>query len=393
MDFTQVKELMKRFVGTGPAGNAISVSLNGKQVFEHYEGLADVEAVRGIGPDTVYRIFSSSKEFTAAAALILYERGIYLLDDPVADYLPEFANVRIAPYENNGVMEKTRPAQKPIRVRDCFCMATGLTYAGNLNYTQVKMGEVQGRLIVAGPHTLAELMKAFAEEVPLMFEPGTSWNYGMSIDLLGRLIEVWSGKSLGQFMQDEIFEPLGMPDTGFYYKGTMRERLAAPYYRENGQLVRFDNPMDFYYEPAFGCELGGQGLLSTLPDYTRFGQMLAMGGTLNGVRILGPRTIDLMRRNHLTPQQMAAFNNTSFRWSQVVGHGYGLGVRTMIDPAAAGANSVNEFGWSGMAGTWGCYDPVEKLSVQYMHQCMPNDQNLDWYCHPRIRNAVYAALD
>ncbi|MDR1616684.1 MAG: beta-lactamase family protein [Syntrophomonadaceae bacterium] len=392
MDFSNLKELLKRFTKIGPAGCAVSVSLDGKQKFAHYEGFADVDAQRLINSETVYRMFSSSKEMTAVAALILFERGAYLLNDPVYEYLPEFRDIKIAPYEANGALESIRPAKEVIRVRDAFCMTTGLTYAGTLNHTQIKTAEVQGRLIAGGEHTLAELMKAIAEEVPLMFEPGDSWNYGMSIDLLGRLIEIWSGKSLGQFLQYELFNPLGMKDTSFFFKGNQRERLAVAYGRGNGDLVRYENPMDAFYEPAFKCELGGQGLLSTLADYTKFGQMLASGGTIDGVRILGSHTIDLMRQNHLTPRQLEGFRNTRYRWPHLLGYGYGLGVRTIIDKVTAGASSGNEFGWSGLAGTWGCYDTKEKLSIQYMHQLLPNSQNMDLYCHPRLRNVIYGCL-
>ncbi len=393
MDFTYVKQLMKQLTETGPAGNAITVTLDGKKVFEHYEGMADVEAGRPIAPDTVYRMFSDSKVMTAAAALILYERGVYLLDDPVSEYLPEFSDLKVAAYEDNGIMESLRPAKNTLTVHDCFRHTTGLTYAGTLNKTQQKLLEVQGGLMKKGPYTLETLMKAIAAEVPLLYEPGTRFHYGLSIDLLGRLVEVWSGKTLGQFVHDEITGPLGMDETSFSFKGTQKERLCAVYNRENGELKRYQSRADAYYEPAFVCDMGGQGLLSTVGDYSKFMSMLACGGRLGDVKILGRHTVDLMRKNHLTPEQTRGLHNTLYRWPQLKGHGYGLGVSMITDPAAAGLCAPDAFGWSGMAGTRTLADTGERLSIVYAHQCLPNDKNLDWYSHPRIINAVYAALD
>ncbi|MBR2743445.1 MAG: beta-lactamase family protein [Clostridia bacterium] len=392
MDFKNVRELMKRLTETGPAGNAITVTVEGKKVFEHYEGMADVEAGRPTGPDTVFRMFSDSKVMTAVAALILYERGVYLLDDPVAAYLPEFSELKVAAYEDNGIIETLRPAKNVLKVRDCFCHTTGLTYAGKLNMTQQKLLEVQGGLMAGGPYTLEQLMKAIAKEVPLLYEPGTRFHYGLSVDLLGRLVEVWSGKTLGQFIKDEITGPLGMEETSFSFKGDQKDRLCAIYNRENGELKRYQSRADAFYDPRFICDMGGQGLISTAGDYAKLMSMLANGGTLDGVRILGKNTIDLMRQNHLTWEQTQGLHNTLYRWPQLKGHGFGLGVSMIIDPAAAGVYAPCAFGWSGMAGTKTLADPANKLAIVYAHQCLPNDKNLDWYTHPRIVNAVYAAL-
>jgi CubicO group peptidase (beta-lactamase class C family) len=221
--------------------------------------------------------------------------------------------------------------------------------------------------------------------VPLAFDPGTHWMYGLSHDILGALIEEISGVTVGVYLKDTIFDPLGMHDTGFHLQPSEQGRLASYYAHKNGVIQHKITESDVQYAPGSLYESGGAGLLSTLGDYLRFAGALANGGALNGARILGRKTIDLLRADCLSEEQKRDYN-----WPYLRGYSYGLGVRTLVDIAAAGANgSLGEFGWCGMAGTWTLIDPAEKLAAVYMHQLSPN---LESERQPRLRAAIYAGV-
>lgn len=385
--FNRLDDLLKSFVDRGPAGCACSVIKDGEIMYEGYFGYADLETQKPITADTIYRIYSMTKVVTCTAALILYERGLYLLNDPLYEYLPEFKNPQVYHRTPTGDIY-TAPASRPILVKDLFTMSSGLTYGGNQNETERQtsklMEELRQKQAAGEKYDVRTLSKALAE-IPLAFEPGSHWKYGLSHDVLGAFIEVVSGKSFGEFLKEEIFEPLGMNDTFFRIPDHKKDRLCSLYNRsDDGTLIK-NTSMDANYQPDATFESGGGGLLSTLADYSRFAQMLACGGELDGVRILGSKTIDLMRTNHLSPQQLADFN-----WPYLAGYGYGLGVRVMIDPVAAGSNgSIGEFGWCGLAGTWVMIDPEERLSAVYMQQMIPNFEE---YHQPRLRAVIYGVL-
>lgn len=388
--FDRLTPLLKSFVEKGPAGCACAVMHKGEIVYEGYFGYADLETKREISQDTIYRIFSMSKVITCTAALILYERGLYLLNDPLEEYLPEFKNPKVYKVTSNGSLYIS-PASRPLIIKDLFTMSSGLPYEGNDTETgrQIarKINELKSKS-EGGKFDIRALSKAIAE-IPLAFDPGTHWMYGMSHDILGALIEVLSGKKFSQFLKDEIFDPLGMKDTSFRISEDKRNRLCTMYDRsKDGVLTKNTNAgerVGARFEPDDILECGGSGLLSTLGDYSRFAHMLARGGELDGVRILSRKTIELMATNHLNPQQLADFN-----WPYLAGYGYGLGVRTMIDPAAGGCNgSIGEFGWSGLAGTWVMIDPKEQLSAVYMQQMLPN---FEAYHQPRLRNVIYGSI-
>jgi CubicO group peptidase (beta-lactamase class C family) len=384
--FKKLHPLLKSFVEKGPAGCACSVTYQGKTAFEDYIGYADLETEKPILPNTIYRIFSNTKLVTCVAALILYERGLFLLNDPLEEYLPEFKEPKVYHRKPNGDLSII-PSSKSIRVKDLFMMTSGLTYGGDGNETerQVKMA-LNNFNNDKGPEKLdVRALSQILSKVPLAFEPGTQWQYGYSHDVLGALIEVLSGKSFGQFLKDEIFDPLEMKDTFFKIPEEKKERLCSLYNRnENGELTK-NSLMDGNYQSESQFESGGGGLLSTLEDYSRFAHMLANGGELNGVKILGSKTIELMSTNHLQPEVLHYYN-----WDYLKGYGYGLGVRVMIDPPLGGSNSsIGEFGWCGLAGTWVLIDPKEKLSAVYMQQMMPN---FEAYHQPRLRSVIYSSL-
>jgi len=392
MNTARLDALLDHFVrmDRGPAGCALSVSLGGKGVYEGYFGYADVESGRKIAPETVYRQYSSSKVVTAVAMMILLERGLYQLDDPISAYLPEFSGARYVEYTGNN-MNGVYPVRS-LTVKHFLTMTSGLTYDGGSTTTQAEVRRALEELNGRGGYTARDFSRRIAQ-VPLAFEPGAHWNYGVNLDVLGAFIEVVSGRPFGRFLREEIFDPLGMADTTFFLDDAKRGRLAAMYrFGEGGERVRNASD-DFKYEEAFAFECGGGGLLSTLGDTARFARMLSMGGALEGVRILGRKTIDLMRQNHLGPGALSDFQRTHRSgWEFMSGYGYGLGVKTLMNLAESNcAGSPGEFSWAGAAGTLTLVDPAERLALVYMQQLMPG--NREGYCHPRLRNVVYGLLE
>ncbi|MBE5808899.1 MAG: beta-lactamase family protein [Clostridiales bacterium] len=378
-----IDALLRRFAESGPVGCAMAVAQYGKTVYTGYAGFADREAARPVGPETTYRLYSMTKLVTVTAGMILYERGAFLLNEPLSLYLPEYAHMQVAVPDGQGRWT-TVPAERPITVGDCFAMTCGLPYRGGDSPTRIAIGKYDDALRANGCFTLRDFVRGLSK-VPLAFEPGTRWAYGHGHELVAALVEVLSGRAIGRFMKDEIFGPLGMEHTGYRWQGDDGKNMAVLYRRnEEGALVP-DRAADGDFAPDATFEGGGHGLYATLGDYLTFTQMLANGGTLKGTRILGRATIDLMRANRLGPGQLE-----DFTFPYVAGYGYGLGVRTMMDPAAGGSNTpVGEFGWTGAAGTWASIDPSHGFSAVYMHQMFPN---MEEYHHLRARAAAYALL-
>ncbi|KRF02303.1 serine hydrolase [Paenibacillus sp. Soil766] len=373
--------LLKRIMEKGPAGCACTVVQRGEVIYKETLGYADLETKKAITPDTIYRIYSMTKVITCLAALMLYEKGLYLLNDPLEEYLPEFKNQQT--FRDNNGTKSISPATGPILIKDLFTMTSGLTYPGDGTET-----ERHTRTMLENAKRETMDMRALSNElasVPLEFDPGTRWKYGFSHDVLAALIAVLTGQTFGAFLQKEIFDPLGMTDTSFRISEDKRDRLCTIYDRPEGGALTPNTKTDANYQPGSRYESGGAGLLSTIGDYSRFAQLLAKGGEHEGVRLLSPKTVQLMATNHLSPQQLKDFN-----WQQMRGYGYGLGVRVMIDPAAGGNNgSIGEFGWAGLAGSYLLIDPKEELSVVYMQQLLPSQEP---FIHPRLRAVIYGAL-
>ncbi|UJF35726.1 serine hydrolase domain-containing protein [Paenibacillus hexagrammi] len=374
--------LFKSFMEKGPAGCACTVVRKGEVLYQETMGYADLDTKKEIDLHTIYRIYSMTKVVTCVAALQLYEKGLFLLNDPLDEYLPEFRDPQVYRYNDFGEMS-VGPAAGPIRVKDLFMMTSGLTYGGEGNETERQTRKIMEH--AAETMDTRTALKALAS-VPLAFDPGTRWKYGLSHDVLAALVEALSGKTFGEYLRQEIFEPLGMNDTFFRIREDMRERLITMYdIDENGRLTP-NLKFDACYQPDCKLESGGAGLLSTLGDYSRFAQALARRGELDGARILSPKTVQLMATNHLNAQQLQDFS-----WSPMSGYGYGLGVRTLIDPAAGGVNgTLGEFGWAGLAGSYVLIDPKEELSIVYMQQMLPSHEP---FIHPRLRNVVYGAME
>lgn len=383
-NFKDFSCFLEESMKVGPLGNGCAVARDGEILFEEYHGFADREKKIPMSQESVFRQFSTTKLVTSTAGLMLYERGKFLLNDPLYEYFPEWKHTMVAETQADGNVV-IRPANRPILIRDCFSMAMGIGYGGE-DYTHQMLQKVREDLRRdVGDYTLRQEVRAISS-IPVAFDPGTRWRYGVGLDLVAALIEEVSGKRLSEFMREEIFEPLGMKDTGHHYFGNVRDRMVTVYELQDAgepkALPGYEDDENF--EPDAKYEGGGVGLFSTVRDYIAFTQMLACGGVYKGERIIGRKTIDLMRTNQLNDQQLKDFYSPYLE-----GYGYGLGVRTLLKPAAGVNASPGEFGWTGMLGTYVSIDPSEKLSIVYMHNLVPNKEA---YIHPRIRNIVYGSL-
>ena len=380
--------LIREFAEKNVPGAGCIVMKDGKTLYEGYAGYADIENGRKVDENTLYRLYSMTKVIICTAALIQFERGRYALNEPYSRYFPEYSDTQVAEFTPSGYYH-IRPAKRPILVKDTFNMACGLPYpspAGE-HPTDRAMNEVRKKLEEehGGKYTLQDDVKAMGS-VPIRFDPGEHWLYGFGHEMVAALIEKTSDMTVGEFLQKEIFGPLGMENTGYRWKEGQKEKMAVLYHiEEDGSYKQMSGMFDERFQPDAVYEGGGAGLFSNLRDYAVFTQMLANGGSLNGTRIIGKNTIDLMRSNMLSPVQMKDFTN-----SYLDGYGYGLGVRTMMNIAGVSNSTPGEFGWTGAAGTWTSIDPQNHFSAVYMHNTFPNNEE---YHHMRIRAAAYGMLE
>ncbi len=390
-NFTHLDALLERFAKETVAGCACIVRREGRKIYEGYHGLSDVESGRPIEAGTVYRLFSLTKIAIYTACMMLYERGAFLLNDPLYEYIPEYRHMNKYVKVGEGKFD-VRPVEHPIEIKHIMSMSMGLPYGHSplpgddeMAMTSREMCRVTRELSDKGPFTLAE-DAANAARVPLAFEPGTRWLYGFGSELAARLVEVVTGQGIESALRTLLFDPLGMSSTGMHYFGDIQERMSTFYYRdEKGKLTPGPAFNEDKHLPGREHESGCPRLFTTAEDFSRLADMLACGGVLNGQHFMGEKTIELMRTNQLNERQLADFHNP-----YLDGYGYGLGVRVMMDRAGGNSNSpVGEFGWTGGSGTWISMDPADKVSVIYMHQMAPN---LEVYHHLRVRAAAYGAI-
>lgn len=348
------------------AGVSILISRKNKTVYRKNIGWSNKDKKTPIDDSTIFSIYSMSKPIASVAALMLWEKGMFGLDDPIKNYIPAFENPRIFESFEKGSL-KTMPAGSDVTIRNLFTMTSGLSYGftneGLDAYYQYRFGDMEQNKVKP---TLTNVVDMLGSS-PLAFEPGSDYLYGFSIDVLGRLVEILSGKKYQDFLRDEIFLPLGMTDTGFYVPKEEAHRLAAIYEVQEGKLRKWTDPFNSNLTRPPVFVMPGGGLLSTTGDYARFCEMLLNKGDFRGTRILGRKTIELMSLNQL--EGLAA--DSYQQWGKN-GYGYGLAVRTMLDPARAGINgSVGEWGWDGMASTCMWIDPKEELYAVFMIQLIP----------------------
>lgn len=363
----QLDAMINRCLENGDfVGANAAVYRDGNCLYSNSFGMADREAGRVMTPDTIFRIYSMTKPVTAAAAMQLVEQGKLHPDFPVSWYLPEFKNSLV--YEPDG---STRPASRELLVQDLLNMTSGLPYPNCMNQTQKDVasffGEMEARRTGDSPVDTIEFCRRIAE-IPLEFDPGTHWDYGISADILGGVMQAVSGMEYCDYLKKYIFKPLGMEDTDFYVPSEKQHRFAAAYAPTDKGLER-DNGChlglnDYLTKPTFIS--GGAGLVSTVQDYAKFANTLANGGTSkDGFRLLSRYALDYIR----TPQVGGEQFRKDQQWDSLRGYEYGSLVRVLTNRAEAGTlANLGEFGWDGWTGTYFCVDPTEKLSIFFWIQ-------------------------
>lgn len=372
-------------------GWLILVARRGRVAHVASRGLRDREAAAPVTEDTVWRLASMTKPITSVAALMLYEEGAFELKDPISRWLPAFADMRVYT-SGSSLRPATRPATEPIRVWHLLTHTSGLTYGFHYAHPVDAMYRAAGFEWGTPPGAdLAACCDLWAAQ-PLVFEPGTEWNYSVSTDVLGRLVEVVSGQTLDEFFRSRILGPLGMVDTGFWVPGDRAGRLAAAYMANpagaSAPAVAIDGSGALSPPAALS---GGGGLVGTAGDYLRFAEMLRQGGQLDGVRLLSPRTVGYMTRNHLPGGvDLEQFGRPLFAETTFDGVGFGLGVSVVTDPAKNRVlTSTGEFGWGGAFSTFFFVAPSEELSVLLFTQLLPSST------HPirsQLKQLVYQAI-
>jgi len=382
------------YVDRGKIPNALAIVTRGGRVAHVFRyGDRDPRSGAPVENDTIWRIYSMTKPITAVAALILYEEGAFDLNDEVSKFIPSFADMRVY-VGGPAVNPTTIPAQEPMRVWQTFAHTTGLTYEFFYSSIVDEMYRNAGFQPFTGREefTLEQACERWAS-LPLLFEPGTEWNYSVSNDVLGRIVEVCGGMPLDEFCRTRIFEPLGMTDTGFHVPEEERERVAALY------TPNPKNPDEAVPHPLVDVVRttrpnylsGGGGLYSTAHDYNRLQQLLLRGGELDGVRLLGRKTVELMASNHLPGGADLAEVGRPLYVDEppAAGVGYGLGISVLLDPAAAKQlGSPGMLRWGGAANTDFFVDPAEELTGAFYTQLLPayNPIRRDY------RQLIYQAL-
>lgn len=359
-------------------GAVLVIARHGRLALYESVGTLDPATGAAMPLDAIFRIYSMTKPIVSVAAMMLVEQGYLLLSDPVAKYLPEFAAQRVASRVGGSV--QLQAVRQNASVHDLLRHSAGLTYEF-MGSASVQRQYAQAR-IGSRTRSNAEFSQALAA-LPLMFEPGTMWEYSRATDVLGRVIEVLTGQTLGVYLQEYIFKPLGMMDTGFYVPRQQQHRIAEPFARdpEGGLQMRMIDVRTF-------CKLesGGGGLVGTAMDYARFLQFMLNRGELDGKRLLASATVDFMTVDHLGELGVASGASRSLL---PPGHGFGLGFAVLKDAAVGGVpGSVGSYYWGGMAGTAFFVDPARDLYACLMLQA-PNQRE---YYRRLFRDLVYATL-
>ena len=378
MDFTRLKAFQDTLVRWRIPGCDCMVTKDHETVYRYFTGWADREAGRAMAGGELYFFWSASKLITTCLGLRLLEEGRFAMNDPISDVLPEFRDMRVRRVING--QEEIVTAKRPILARHLFTMTAGFDY----NFATPAVTEVRQR--TDGRCPTREVVRAIAAS-PLCFEPGERWQYSLCHDVLGAYIEALAGRRLRDYAKETIFDPLGMTDTSYNLPDAGKlSRMAVQYnWRDDlGKAVPTNNTCGHILGPEY--DSGGAGVVSTCADYMKFADAVANGGTAaNGYRLLSPRTVSLWHEDTLTPEQRACYD-----WGHLAGYGYGFGVRTLTDRAAAGTNApVGEFGWGGAAGVWVILDTENRLALVYAQHMLNNQEP---FISQRLRNILYACL-
>ncbi|MGA9722549.1 MAG: serine hydrolase domain-containing protein [Candidatus Binatus sp.] len=382
------EHLDKNYIAPGKiAGSQTLVARHGHVAYFKSQGLMDRERHKAMADDTIFRLYSMTKPIASVALMTLYEQGHFQLNDPVSRFIPAWRDQKVWVSGEGASMETAAPA-RPMTMRHVLSHSGGLTYGATNHpvdraYREAGVGRGAGETLSAFADKLAK--------VPLRYQPGERWMYSLSTDVCGYLVEAISGKRFDQYLQETIFDPLDMKDTSFMVAPRKTDRFAANYQREADKTLKLiDDPERSNYLKLPTFFSGGGGLTGTTADYLRFCEMLRRGGELGGARILGPRTIELMHRNHLAGgkdlSQLAigAFSETAYE-----GVGFGLGFAMTLGQVEAGGLGGGEYYWGGAASTIFWVDPKEDMVVIFMTQLMPS---ATFNFRGQLRNIIYSAI-
>jgi CubicO group peptidase (beta-lactamase class C family) len=389
--------LERNYISSGKiAGCQVAVARHGHLAYFRSFGQMDRERGKAMSDDAIFRIYSMSKPITSVALMSLYERGYFQLNDPVSRFFPAWKQQQVW-VSGRGADMKTEAPARPVTMRDMLCHTGGLTYGSML----VALGAEDTGHPVDGVYAEVGVRRGKGEDlmqfmdklakVPLRYQPGEHWMYSLSTDVCGALVEKISGRRFDKYLQEHVFGPLGMKDTSFVVAPDKLDRFAANYRRgADKSLQLIDDPAksDYLNEPSFFS--GGGGLAGTTEDYLRFCEMIRRGGEFEGARILGPRTIKLMRQNHLkdgrdlTQMAIGGFSETANE-----GVGFGLGFATTLDTVKSGSIAAGDFYWGGAASTIFWVDDVEDLVVVFMTQLMPSGA---FNFRGQLKSIIYSSI-
>jgi CubicO group peptidase (beta-lactamase class C family) len=370
---------MQRYIDDGLfAGIVTLVARNGEIVHHKGFGFMDLAFRKPVNLDTIFRIYSMTKPITAVGLLMLHEQALFQMSDPVSKFIPEFKKTKVL-----GVEGQLIDLDREITIHHLMLHTTGMIYQSS---EDTPLNKLYGEADIFNPKITVEEMSRRIAGLPLHFQPGSKFSYSVSMDVIGRVIEVIADMALDEYFEKEIFQPLGMVDTGFSVPAEKTDRLATLYgHTEDAPLgLIADEIGGEYFDVRLFC--GGSGLVSTTSDYFRFSQCLLNGGELNGVRLLGRKTVEWMRSNHLRPELLPIDTGED----PMPGLGFGLGFSVMLDPTQSDyMGSIGAYGWGGWASTYFWIDPHEELITILMTQYIPSN----W--HPirkEIRALVYQAI-
>jgi len=376
-------DLLQGYTDSGMLpGAVVSITRRGQVVHESAVGFRDMESGEALAPDDIFRIASQTKAIVSVGVLMLQERGLLLIGDPLSKYLPEYAETTVAVPGDEGY--EVVAAERPITIRHLLTHTAGIGYGWGVAAEEWDEADIQGWYFGHREEPIRETVRQMAA-LPMDAQPGTEYVYGYSTDILGALIEVVSGQPLDAFLQENLFDPLEMNDTHFYLPEEKRDRLTVVYSISEEGLERAPEESDMiaqggYVDGPRASFSGGAGLLSTARDYGRFMQMMLNGGQLNGQRILAPSTVRLMTVNHL--------DRIEYTWAR--GIGFGLGFSVLEDLGAFGApGSLGEYGWGGAYHSTYWADPEEELVVIYFTQVIPATGLDD---HAKLRTMIYSSI-
>ena len=375
-------------------GCQVAVARHGHLAYQKSFGSMDLERNKPMADDAIFRIYSMTKPITSVALMTLYEKGYFQLNDPISRYVPSWKNHRVW-VSGEGEEMVTEAPKRPVSFRDVLSHTGGFTYGGGLPGVGIQhpVDKIYRELKIRSSGT-ADTMEGFLDklaQVPLLYQPGERWMYSLSTDICGALVEIISGKPFAEYLQDEIFGPLGMNDTSFFVAPDKIDRFCANYQRgPDKKLKLIDDPAtsDFTKDPAF--KSGGGGLTGTIADYMKFCEMLRRGGELDGHRVIGPRTLAMMHMNHLaggkdlTQMAIGSFSETSNE-----GVGFGLGFASTMDEVSTGSLGAGDYYWGGAASTIFLVDPKEDLTMVFMTQLMPSGT---FNFRGQLKSLIYSAI-